>query len=307
MSISLDQLRYFRELARTEHVGRAARKLHISPSAVSHALLALEDELQAKLFDRDGKKLALNDRGRKLATRAEAIVTSVEGLRGELKAGDLEFRGKVRCGAPHSLACELWAPALSKLQATSPALEPALVVLGSRQLIDQLLDGHLDCALGFDLAEHPRLVIEEIGRGDVQIAVRKGHAALAAVKAGTPAEAAAALSAFPLALPHGVDVDDLEDDETFAPFATQRAGGYMRFDSYDVAVALISASRGFAFLPERFVAMRPSELVAWPTVAVASYRIKFAAKRRGGKPELIEALKAAAKAELSALAARPSV
>lgn len=42
--LTLERLRYFIEAATLEHVGNAARKLHVSPSVISSAIHELEEE-----------------------------------------------------------------------------------------------------------------------------------------------------------------------------------------------------------------------------------------------------------------------
>ena len=79
--MTLDQLRYFHEAARFQHVGKAARFVHISPSAVSAAIAALEAELDCKLFDRQGKTIALTDQGKLLKERAEKLLEQVSGIK----------------------------------------------------------------------------------------------------------------------------------------------------------------------------------------------------------------------------------
>ena len=61
--MTLDQLRYFLAAARFEHIGKAAQSVSISPSAISTAIAALEDELGCELFRREGKSIVLNVSG----------------------------------------------------------------------------------------------------------------------------------------------------------------------------------------------------------------------------------------------------
>lgn len=57
--MELQQLKYFREVAKREHVTRAAEKLFVSQSAVSRAVTQLEEELGVPLFYRQGRAVAL--------------------------------------------------------------------------------------------------------------------------------------------------------------------------------------------------------------------------------------------------------
>jgi LysR family transcriptional activator of glutamate synthase operon len=57
--MKIDQLIYFAETAKEEHIGRAAKILGISPSAISHSIASLEGELQLKLFQKKGKNIFL--------------------------------------------------------------------------------------------------------------------------------------------------------------------------------------------------------------------------------------------------------
>jgi DNA-binding transcriptional LysR family regulator len=57
----------------------------LSQSAVSHALTALEEELDVRLFDRDGKKLQITPAGEHLLHYSEKILADMEAARGSLK------------------------------------------------------------------------------------------------------------------------------------------------------------------------------------------------------------------------------
>ena len=70
MSITLRQLEIFVLVAQEENVTRAAEALRLSQSAVSMSLAELERLLGEKLFDRQGKRLLVNDQGRALIPKA---------------------------------------------------------------------------------------------------------------------------------------------------------------------------------------------------------------------------------------------
>ncbi len=67
--MTLNQLQCFYLLYETQSVSKAAKRLHKSQSALSIALAKLEDTVGEKLFDRVGKKLLLNERGRYFYTQ----------------------------------------------------------------------------------------------------------------------------------------------------------------------------------------------------------------------------------------------
>jgi DNA-binding transcriptional LysR family regulator len=96
MHITLKQLEIFLEVAKTGNMTQASEVLHLTQSACSMALSALEKQLGDPLFDRHGKKLILNERGRILFPKASNIISQVKesealmlGKKGKMLAGNL--------------------------------------------------------------------------------------------------------------------------------------------------------------------------------------------------------------------------
>src|SRR5258706_13821678 len=94
--MTLDQLRYFLAAARFEHVGNAARSVSISPSAISTAIAALEDELGCPLFRREAKSIILNDQGKYLRIEVEAGFNPLSVIRKNLQGAALPIQGHYR-------------------------------------------------------------------------------------------------------------------------------------------------------------------------------------------------------------------
>ncbi len=61
--MELLQLRYFRSAARYQNFSRAAREHMVPQSSISITVARLEEELGCRLFDRNGRRVALNDNG----------------------------------------------------------------------------------------------------------------------------------------------------------------------------------------------------------------------------------------------------
>src|SRR5579859_6360296 len=74
VQLTLRQLEIFRAIATSGSTAEAAKKLPLSQSATSAALLELEAALKVALFDRVGKRLLLNDHGRTLLPAALSLI-----------------------------------------------------------------------------------------------------------------------------------------------------------------------------------------------------------------------------------------
>ena len=96
--MELHQLRYFVQVARLESVSRAAQVLHVSQPALSKTIAKLEDELGCKLFDRAGKRLHLNDRGRYFLKEAEAALDNLKAAVAVVGAPNSRLGGSVSVG-----------------------------------------------------------------------------------------------------------------------------------------------------------------------------------------------------------------
>ena len=72
--MKLTQLLYFKTVAEMGKISLAAKKLYISPPAMSIAIANLEKELGVKLFDRANNKIILNEQGKKYLQHVNQIL-----------------------------------------------------------------------------------------------------------------------------------------------------------------------------------------------------------------------------------------
>lgn len=89
--MQLLQLQYFLAVARTEHMSHAALSLNITQSSLSKTIAKLEDELGVPLFDRNGKKIRLNNYGKLYAKEVERALRILQDAHEEiLEMADIE-------------------------------------------------------------------------------------------------------------------------------------------------------------------------------------------------------------------------
>lgn len=77
--MTLQQLIYFKEVARVKHFTRAAENLYVAQSSLSHAIQELENEIGAPLFlRRNGKKVEITNYGMELLPYVDRALAEVE-------------------------------------------------------------------------------------------------------------------------------------------------------------------------------------------------------------------------------------
>ena len=74
----------FTTLAKVSSFTLAARELSLTQSAVSHAIKALERDLDCRLFDRVGRRVTLTVAGQHLLEHANKIIAEMQSARDDL-------------------------------------------------------------------------------------------------------------------------------------------------------------------------------------------------------------------------------
>lgn len=104
MRLTLRQLLIFTAVADTGSTTAAGERVSLSQSATSGALNELESLLGARLFDRIGKRLLINDNGRALLPQARALLDGAQEIEGQFgldstKAATAPLVTRLRVGA----------------------------------------------------------------------------------------------------------------------------------------------------------------------------------------------------------------
>ncbi len=116
--MDLLQLKYFREVARTQQLSKTAQKLHIAQPSLSQTLKRLETELGCSLFDRQGKRICLNSAGTIFLKYVEQVFTALDNARLELD--ELESRENQTVSLYVGSASMLLPALVRRIQETDP-------------------------------------------------------------------------------------------------------------------------------------------------------------------------------------------
>jgi LysR family transcriptional regulator for bpeEF and oprC len=135
----LDALKVFCAVVDTGGFSRAAAKLGISTSSVTHQIGLLEAHFGVKLLSRTTRSMSLTDEGRRCVEQARRLLDEMDDLESSLSDSLHEPRGSLRVDMPGILAQRYVAPALPRFLAAYPELSVRLTA--SDRLIDMVDEG----------------------------------------------------------------------------------------------------------------------------------------------------------------------
>jgi LysR family transcriptional regulator for metE and metH len=150
-------LRLIAEVARAESVTRAADRLNVTQSAVSHQLRDLEDKLGTPIFIRSGRRMLLTPAGRVIVSAADDVLGAIGRVESQVEQLARHAAGELRV-CTHCYTGYSWLPSLVEgLRRRYPAFSLQIVPEYTLDPITALLDAKLDLALMNDELDDRRL------------------------------------------------------------------------------------------------------------------------------------------------------
>ncbi|GAA5316200.1 MAG: LysR family transcriptional regulator [Candidatus Pelagadaptatus aseana] len=145
MKYSLRQLEVFLAAAHYENITRAADSLAMSQSAASSSLRDLEKQFDIQLFDRVGKRLQLNELGRFLRPRAEALLQQAKEFERDLnQRSDV---GHLNIGATLTIGNYLAVEMMARYMADHEDSNVRLTVANTSEIARKVENFELDVGL----------------------------------------------------------------------------------------------------------------------------------------------------------------
>ncbi|WP_043267786.1 LysR substrate-binding domain-containing protein [Streptomyces sp. CT34] len=198
--MDLLQLRYFRVVARYEHVSRAAEELRVAQPSLSRAIARLEAELGTPLFDRRGRRIRLNRYGETFLRHVERALGELDDGRRALRDARDQVLGRVSVAAETLLTIS---ELLGGFRTAHPRAEVRLRQSTAAEMERQLRAREVDFCIASQPLSGPDLHVVELAREEVLLAVPYGHR---------------------LADRESVTIAEIADE----PFVTTRTGGWPR-------------------------------------------------------------------------------
>ena len=186
--VDLNLLVLFRAVLEEGHVGRAAARLNLTPSAVSHALGRLRDQLNDPLFLRTPKGVVPTARAMELSEPIGEVLSQIENVMGAAAPFDAATSDRrFMIGAPDAVLASGMISLLARIKGRAPKISIGLIhLMPARRVgsikhpwqgsLDLLERRELDLAILPLHAIPPRFEARRLYDEDFVVAMRKGHA-----------------------------------------------------------------------------------------------------------------------------------
>ena len=190
--MTLEQLRIFVAVAERQHITQASAALHLTQSAVSSAISALENRHDVRLFDRVGRNIVLNQTGEVFLQEARSVLARAEAAEAALAdLGGLR-RGRLSVHASQTIA-SYWLPErLVAFHGLHPAIAVDVAIGNTADVAKAVREGFSELGLVEGEVDDPVLSKREVGSDQMVIVVGRDHP-----WAGSPGLTADALTETP--------------------------------------------------------------------------------------------------------------
>ena len=174
-NFNLNQLRVFHRVATLMSFTRAAEQLHLTQPGISKHISELETHYGNRLFDRLGKKVSLTQAGEILLGAVTEMFRLID--EANMRIGDLMglVGGRLNIGASIMIGTYILPRILAKFKRRHPAVEIALDISLSEQIVDKVLVNTLEMGLVGHRASDKKLVVQRFKTDRMVLIVSTDH------------------------------------------------------------------------------------------------------------------------------------
>lgn len=157
MAVKLELYRVFKEVAEAENISVAAKNLYISQSAVSQSVKQLETALQARLFSRSPRGVALTGEGQLLYDYVRSALGLLATGEDKLSQAQQLLLGTLVIGASDTVTGQFLTPYLDAFHREHPGIRLKIVSGRSAKVLSLLKSGAVDIAFASSPSERAHL------------------------------------------------------------------------------------------------------------------------------------------------------
>ena len=176
LQIDLRHLRLVVAVAESGGQTRAARKLNLTQSALSHQLRELESRVGAPLFIRASRGMVLTTVGERILASARRVLHEVETLERDLITETTDGNAGVVRLATECYTCYHWLPGVvTAFRQEWPRVDVRIVAEATANPVRALLDGALDLAIVAGDVDERRLGCTSLFEDEQVVVVAPSH------------------------------------------------------------------------------------------------------------------------------------
>lgn len=174
--MELKELNYLITLANEGNISRAAEKLYMAQSSLSHFIKQLETELNTTLFIRTSRGIKLTDSGKALVSHAKSMMVEYQAAKNEISDIENLQTGEIRFGISTFRGTYILPSILKKFHQSYPGISVTVTESDSLHLEHKILDGSLDMALIVSPSNAPNTIITKTCiKDEVCLIASPGH------------------------------------------------------------------------------------------------------------------------------------
>jgi LysR family cyn operon transcriptional activator len=174
--MELRHLRYFEALAQCLHFTRAAERVHVTQSTLSHQIKQLEEEVGQRLFDRIGKRVVITEAGEIFLSSASKALKEIDQGLGRLKEASTDLTGEIRIGATHTFNIGFIPSCVANFLSKYPTVKITVEELAADLIARRLAEGALDIGIAYRPSDSNDLLFEPLYNEEMVLVVSSEHA-----------------------------------------------------------------------------------------------------------------------------------
>ena len=175
MDLEIRHLRLIAEIADSGSMTKAAGRLFLTQSALSHQLRDIEARLETPFFARVGRKMVLTAAGRRVLETARRVIGDLQRAEDDVRLLARHSDGVIRVCTQCNTGYHWLAPLLSVFQRKHPGVSVHVAAEATARPVDALLDGRVDLAILIDTVADRRLRLRPLFTDEMVAIVAKGH------------------------------------------------------------------------------------------------------------------------------------